>query len=76
MRDPAIHFDGISKHHYVKRFYIETTTSGRKFNFISEGRGSKLILCTTDSDPTIEFNYRTKRNDKKSPTEPDKESTW
>lgn len=61
----AIHYDGGAKTYYVKRFLIETMTRGRRFGFISEERGSKLPLITTDSHPVMEFNYRTKRGEKK-----------
>ena len=40
-------------------------TIGRRFGFISEGRGSKLPLITTDENPLLEFGYRTKRGEKK-----------
>jgi topoisomerase-4 subunit A len=40
----AVHFDGGSRTYYVKRFLIETATFGRRFGFISDERGSKLVL--------------------------------
>ena len=33
---------GNNKNYYVKRFIIETTTQGKRFSFITEGRGSKI----------------------------------
>ena len=62
----AVHFDGGSRNYYVKRFHIETTTTGRRFGFISEDRGSKLVLISVGDNPLLEFNYRTKRGEKKS----------
>ena len=62
----AIHYDGGAKSFYVKRFLIETSTLGKRFHFISEERGSKLNLITTNSAPILSFNYRTKRGEKKS----------
>ena len=62
----AVHYDGKTKNHYVKRFVIETTTFGKRFGFISEERGSKLNLVTTEENPTLSFCYRTKRGEKKS----------
>ena len=62
----AVHYDGNTKNHYVKRFIIETSTFGKRFGFISDERGSKLHLVTMDHAPTLSFNYRTKRGDKKS----------
>ncbi len=61
----AVHYDGKQRIYYVKRFKIETTTIGKKFNFITEERGSKIILATSFSNPIISFNYRTKSGDKK-----------
>ena len=65
----AIHYDGGSKTYYVKRFNIETSTFGRKFKFISEERGSKLIHISYYQNPIIQFNYRTKRGEKKTKQE-------
>ena len=62
----AVHFDGGSRNYYVKRFQIETSTSGRRFSFISEDRGSKLVLISVGESPLLKFNYRTKRGEKKS----------
>ena len=61
----ALHFDGGSRTYYVKRFLVETTTFGRRFGFISEERASKLVLITLDEIPVLEYNYRTKRGEKK-----------
>jgi topoisomerase-4 subunit A len=65
----VVHFDGGSRNYYVKRFQVETTTTGKRFNFISENRGSKLVVISTDERPLLEFSYRTKRGDKKSKKE-------
>jgi len=65
----ALHFDGGSRNYCVKRFQIETTTTGKRFSFISENRGSKLSLVSTDKKPLLEFSYRTKRGDKKTKKE-------
>ena len=60
-----MHFDGGSRTYYVKRFHIETTTFGRRFNFISDERTSKLILVSSTENPILEYSYRTKRGEKK-----------
>ncbi len=62
----AIHYDGGTKRHYVKRFNIETSTLGKRFGFISEERGSKLNLITMEETPVLSFRYRTKKGEKKS----------
>ena len=61
----AVHYDGVLKAHFVKRFVIETSTLGKKFSFISHERGSKLILITSNQAPVLSFNYRTKTGEKK-----------
>ena len=53
----VIYYDGTSKFHYVKRFQIETSTLNKRFKFISEGRGSKLLLITSQKSPQIELTY-------------------
>ena len=58
----AVHYDGESKVHYVKRFRIETTTVDKKFLFISEAKGSKLLTVSVDVFPRIEL--KTKKSEK------------
>ncbi|MCE7994305.1 MAG: DNA gyrase/topoisomerase IV subunit A [Roseivirga sp.] len=56
----AVHYDGGSKTHYVKRFQIETSTMDKRFAFISEEKGSKLVMITTVAQPQIEVHYTEK----------------
>ncbi len=49
----AIHYESISKNYYVKRFQIETTTLNKKFLFISESSGSKLIAVSIHPKPQV-----------------------
>lgn len=51
----AVYVDGESKHYFVKRFTIETTTPDKEFNFISESIGSRLEFVTTSDNPEIEM---------------------
>ena len=37
----------------MKRFKIETTTLHNKFFFIKEGKGNKLEMVTTDTEPML-----------------------
>ncbi|ELR68817.1 Topoisomerase IV subunit A [Fulvivirga imtechensis AK7] len=61
----AVHYDGQSKNYYVKRFRIETTSIGKKFGFISEAGGSKLLVVSTFDKPLVEIEYtRGKGNEK------------
>ena len=50
----------------MKRFQIETSSTGKNFKFISEERGSKLILISVHENPELVFNYRLKNGDKRS----------
>lgn len=56
----AIHFDGAAGDYFIKRFLIETSTMDKPFAFISEEKGSKLILASTDKDAQIEVTYTIK----------------
>ena len=51
----AVHYDGKQKDFYVKRFQIETTTPDKRFVFIGESSGSKLISATIALQPMVEF---------------------
>lgn len=54
----AIHYDGKLKNYYVKRFGIETTTINKKFEFISEEKGSKLVYVSSEDTPKAEIQYK------------------
>ena len=60
-----LHYDGNNKKYYVKRFKIETATQGKRFSFITEGRGSKMILASTQEIPSIELTTKLNSGDKK-----------
>lgn len=62
----AIHFDAKQKEQFVKRFVVETTTIGKKFSFINEGRNSRLLFASTRKHPKI---LLTVKNDKKEKVE-------
>ena len=47
----CIYFDGGSKNFYVKRFMIETSTSNKKFHFVSDHKQSYLQLVSTAKQP-------------------------
>jgi len=53
----AVHYDGKSKNFYVKRFKIETQTTGKPFSFISDAKGSSLIVASTSKRPLAEMEY-------------------
>ena len=56
----AIHYDPDAQYHLVKRFQIETSTMDKKFGFISEEKGAKLLLATTVPQPQVEVTYTVK----------------
>ncbi len=60
----VVYLDGKSKQHFVKRFVIETSTSNKKFVFISEEKGS-LLECLSLANPmTIELLTENKKKEK------------
>nr|WP_317170201.1 DNA gyrase/topoisomerase IV subunit A [Hymenobacter artigasi] len=50
----TVYLDGESKVHYVKRFKIETSTLAKRFLFISEAKGSKMLAVTANPEPLVE----------------------
>lgn len=56
----AVHYDPASGAHFVKRFQIETSTMDKRFCFISEEKGAKLLLATTEESAQIEVHYTVK----------------
>jgi topoisomerase-4 subunit A len=65
----AVYLDGESKTHYVKRFKIETSTLDKRFTFISETKGSKLLAATAFAEPMVEVKLqRDKKAEKQTET--------
>ncbi len=61
----AVYVDGETKTYYVKRFKIETSTLEKRFTFISETKGSKLLAATAFTEPEVEIKLqRDKKADK------------
>jgi topoisomerase IV subunit A len=56
----VVYFEVNQKAYYVKRFKIETTTIDKKFCFIGDGKGSKLLAVSADDLPRIEINHQAK----------------
>ena len=54
----AIYYDGEKKNTLVKRFKIETTTTGTKYPFISDHRMSKLLYATIDMEAVVEYTIK------------------
>ena len=60
----AVHYDSKQKDHYAKRFKVETSTIDKKFSFISEAPGSKLLVASTHPETRISFQALTKGSPK------------
>ena len=56
--------DGKSRQYYIKRFKIETLMVDKKFNLISESRGSKCKLVCNYDQSLIKYSYKLKNNEK------------
>ncbi len=57
----AVYFDGAKERYYVKRFGIEKDiSSDKKYLFISDAKGSKLVVFSTDYLPRIEMEMKSK----------------
>ncbi len=50
----AVYFEAAQKSYFAKRFKIETTTVDKKFTFIGDTKGSKLIFVSLDAHPRME----------------------
>ena len=53
----AIYFDGDKGWTMVKRFMVETTSTGQKFKFITDHRSSKLNYATADEFPVVTYTF-------------------
>ncbi|WP_421830726.1 DNA gyrase/topoisomerase IV subunit A [Larkinella sp.] len=56
----AIYYEVNQKSHYVKRFKVETTTQDKKFSFIGDTKGSKLMAVSADRFPRFEIVHQMK----------------
>lgn len=65
----VVYLDGETKIHYIKRFKIETSTLDKRFLFISEAKGSKLLVATANPEPLVEVKFQ---KDKKAEKEAEK----
>ncbi len=50
-----VHQDGKTKNHFIKRFQIETNTTGKKYGLISETPGSKLTAISVHPNPALKM---------------------
>ncbi len=61
----AVHYDGEQKNYFVKRFAIESQAPGKRYVFISESRGSKLVAVSTVEKPAIEIKVQKAKSKEK-----------
>jgi len=54
----AIYYDGEKKNTLVKRFKVETTTTGTKYPFITDHRMTKLLYATIDTEAVVEYSIK------------------
>jgi topoisomerase-4 subunit A len=59
----AVYFDGGQGFYYAKRFSIDPdTTTDRKFAFVPDSKGSRLVLFSLDERPRVEMELKTKNS--------------
>ncbi|MCS6834262.1 MAG: DNA gyrase/topoisomerase IV subunit A, partial [Flammeovirgaceae bacterium] len=56
----VVYYEGEHQAYFVKRFHIETITTGKRFSFIGEAASSKLLFVTTQPKPIVEVFYKNK----------------
>ena len=56
----AVYFDANKEWTMVKRFHIETNSTGQRFHFITDHKSSKLYFASTDEAPAIKYSYKEK----------------
>lgn len=57
----VIYFEGEKQWTMVKRFLIETTTTGQRFKFITEHKDSKVYYASLEKHPAVECGYMSQR---------------
>ena len=65
----VVYQDGDSKVYFVKRFLIEAQSLNKLYKFISEEKGSKLMVLSTAAEAKVEVNYKKKGEKTKSTSE-------
>jgi topoisomerase-4 subunit A len=57
----AVYYEGEKQWTMVKRFLIETTSTGQRFKFVTEHKDSKLFFVSLEEDPIVEIGYMSQR---------------
>ncbi|MDB5258289.1 MAG: gyrA [Chitinophagaceae bacterium] len=53
----VLYYEGKNKAYYIKRFGIETSSLGKKFNFVGENEKSEMIYITANPKPKIKVDF-------------------
>ena len=53
----ALYLEASSKTYYIKRFKLETTTIGKRFLYIPEGKDNQVLFVSTDNKPKIKIDF-------------------
>ena len=61
----VVHLDGKNKKIYIKRFHADKNIISRRYSFISDARGSKLLIMSNFENSRINYNYRINSGEKK-----------
>lgn len=57
----VVYWDSEQQKYYVKRFQVdESSVINKKYNFISDGKGSELVLLSLDYLPRVELEIKSK----------------
>ncbi|HUR31095.1 MAG TPA: DNA gyrase/topoisomerase IV subunit A, partial [Saprospiraceae bacterium] len=67
----AVYFEGEKQWTMVKRFLIETTSTGQRFKFITDHKDSKLYWASVEEDPLVEYGYMSQRQKVNAELHPD-----
>lgn len=51
----VVYYENVQKNYFVKRFKVETTTLDKKFSYVGETKGTKLVFVSTDPRPRMEI---------------------
>ncbi len=53
----VLYFEGKNKAYFIKRFAIETSSMGKKFNFVGEHEKSELVYITSAAKPRLKVDF-------------------
>ena len=56
----AVHYDGNKGWTMVKRFRVETKSTGERFSYLSDHKDSKLLFASVKAAPRIEYSIKIK----------------